>query len=121
MGTKYGLQTRQLDTGETVLEAKLTLTKWVMISIDQCVTITADGVSSRGAPVSELVLEKHRLTAQDLQSCLRSAGDVVIPRAVLEQLKAGSLFNVSVTVNFDAGGTWSALPNLLRLPPTLVA
>ncbi|MFG3449371.1 hypothetical protein ACGFZ3_12390 [Stenotrophomonas sp. NPDC047960] len=101
--------------------AKLTLARWMLISTDQCVTIEMQGLSSSGTAVSEVVLDRHRVTPQEALDGLGAQGDLVIPRSVLEGLKRNATFDVTVSVSFDAGGSWPTTPNFPRLSPTLIA
>lgn len=101
--------------------AKLTLRRWSLITTDQCVTIGLEGVTPQNTAVKVVVLDKHRVTAEEVTDGLGQNGDVVIPRAVLEQLKLDTAFDVRVTVSFDAGANWPPVPNFPSLRPTLVA
>lgn len=101
--------------------ARLTLAKWVLISTDQCVTLKVEGVSTSGSAVSTVVLDKHRVTSQEVIDGLGKNGNVLIPKSVLAGLKLNMPFNVTVWVSFDAGGTWPTLANFPRLSPNLVA
>lgn len=100
--------------------AQLTLASWSLISTDQCVRIKVDGVGGSGGEVSQVVLDGHRVTEQERIDGLGKSGDVRIPRALLERLQLHRQFNVTVTVSFDAGGTWPSLANFPRLSPMLV-
>jgi hypothetical protein len=101
--------------------AQLMLASWPMMTTDQRVRIRVDGAGPDGNPVAELVLDGHPVTEQELKDGLGKQGDVRIPRALLERLQLDRAFNVTVTVSFDAGGTWPKLHNFPRLSPMLVA
>jgi hypothetical protein len=101
--------------------ARLTLAKWVLISTDQCVTLKVEGISTAGNAVNTVVLDRHRVSAQEVIDGLGKNGDVLIPRSVLAGLKLNAPFNVTVWVSFDAGGSWPVVANFPRLSPNLMA
>jgi hypothetical protein len=101
--------------------AVLTLAPWVLISTDQCVTISVAGVYANGGEAQVVVLNRHRVSESEMIEGLGSNGDVVIPRGLLADLRMNLPFNVTVTVSFNAGETWPNEPNFRSLSPNLIA
>lgn len=102
--------------------ARLTLARWVLMSTDQLITLRVAGVALNGQDTAWDVLYRHRVTEQELIAGIGADGKVVVPKALLSQLKRNQVFRVMVYVSFDGGSTWPPLPapNFPSLHLTLV-
>ena len=103
--------------GETVI---ITLANWFLISTDQRVTLTVEGVSeSSSDAVRYAVLTDHAVTPLEMEKGLGSNDEVTVPKSFLQTLQRGQQFRVLALVSFDGGETWPAGPNFPPLSLTL--
>lgn len=93
--------------------ARLTLAAWKMITTDQCVSFKVTGTQVSG-PTEYTVLDRHRVTTQELTLGLGADGKVTVPKVFLDSLKRNEKFSLKAYVTFGAGAVCpqpGALPN----------
>ena len=103
--------------------ARLRLDRWVMMTIDQCVTFKMTGVTTAGTATEYVALDKHRVTSAELTAGIGSSGDVTVPKNFLNTLRRNAKFSLTVYVTFAAGPVCpppGELPNFPVLELTLV-
>jgi hypothetical protein len=93
--------------------ARLTLTPWKMITTDQCVSFKVTGKQASGQ-TEYTVLDRHRVTAQELTLGIGADGKVTVPKVFLNSLERNQKFSLKAYVTFGAGAVCpqpGVLPN----------
>lgn len=103
-----------LDVGGLTSDPLVTLGTWLHISVDQRVSLQAEGLSRNGQ-VLHPILVNYKLSETDVAEGIGSGVPVPIPLSYLRQLVPGSQLEVTAKLSYDNGTTWPLLPNFGRL------
>lgn len=97
--------------------AVITLAPWVMMTTDQRITLVA---TSNLNDSKDILLDRHQITMEELNSGIGQNGSVTISKAFLKSLVPNKSFDVEAFVSFDDGQSWPVVTNFPRLTPLLV-
>lgn len=89
--------------------ARLTLSKWSLITTDQWIMITFTGVGNSGDLVYEAV-RKRAITSAETVNGIGFTTDIRLPKSFLNGLRRNAPLTGKVYVSFDGGRTWPPVP-----------